>query len=374
MKISAPREMAPGERRVALVPETASRFVKNGHEVLVQAGAGIGASFPDAAYVKAGARIVPDAVAAAGAADVYACVGKPGPDSIVALRPGSVVIGLLDVRRDPATLRALAERGVSAFGLEMVPRIARAQRVDVLSSQASVAGYKAALIAANALAKYLPMMVTAAGTTPPAKALVLGAGVAGLQAIATARRLGAVVEAFDVRAAVKEQVASLGGKFLELAPADAEAAGGYARAQTEEEQSRMREALKPHIADADVVITTAAVPGRRAPLLVTADAVRAMRPGSVIVDLAAESGGNCELTKPGETVTVDGVTVHGPLNLPASMANHASQLFSRNIAALLELLIDRERNLKIDFKDEVVDTMCVTHEGKIRHSLGESGR
>ncbi|MBI4306987.1 MAG: NAD(P) transhydrogenase subunit alpha, partial [Chloroflexi bacterium] len=315
MKISAPREIAPGERRVAMVPETASRLVKSGHEVLIQSGAGAEASFPDTAFQKAGAQIVPDAVAAAAPADFYVCVGKPGPDAIVALRPGSVVIGLLDVRRDPLTLRALAERGVTAFSLELVPRIARAQRVDVLSSQASVAGYKAALIAANSLAKYLPMMVTAAGTTPPAKALVLGAGVAGLQAIATARRLGAVVEAFDVRAAVKEQVISLGARFIEIGPpADAEAAGGYARAQTEEEQARLREALKTHIADADVVITTAAIPGRRAPLLITADAVRAMRPGSVVVDLAAESGGNCELTRPGETLTVDGVTVHGPLN------------------------------------------------------------
>ncbi|MBI2965977.1 MAG: Re/Si-specific NAD(P)(+) transhydrogenase subunit alpha [Chloroflexi bacterium] len=371
MKIGAPRETASGERRVALAPETAGKLAKAGHQVVVQSGAGSEASYPDDAYRSAGAEIAPTATAVAGAADIYIKVQKPYPAEISALRPTTVVIGVLDARRDPDLVRSLAARGITSFGLEFVPRIARAQRLDVLSSQASLAGYKSVLIAASALPKYMPMMMTAAGTIPPAKVVVLGAGVAGLQAIATARRLGAVVEAYDVRAAVKEQVTSLGARFIELpAPQKAEAAGGYARAQTEEEQVLQREALKPFLVQADAIITTAAIPGRKAPLLITADAARAMRPGSVIVDLAADSGGNCELTRPGETVTVNGVTIYGPLNVASSLPTHASQLFSRNVAAFLELIIDREGKLNIDFKDEVVAAMCVTHAGEVRHGLG----
>lgn len=371
MKIGAPRETASGERRVALAPETVGRLVKAGREVVMQAGAGSESSYPDDAYRSAGAEIAPEAAAVAGVADIYVKVQKPDPGEIATLRPTAIVVGVLDARRDPALVRSLAARGITSFGLELVPRIARAQRLDVLSSQASLAGYKAVLIAAAALPKYMPMMMTAAGTIPPAKVVVLGAGVAGLQAIATARRLGAVVEAYDVRAAVKEQVTSLGARFIELAsPQNAEVAGGYARAQTEEEQSRQGEALKPFLAQADAVVTTAAIPGRKAPILITADAAKAMRHGSVIVDLAAESGGNCELTRPGETVTVNGVTIHGPLNVASSLPMHASQLFSRNVAAFLELIIDREGRLNIDFKDEVVDAMCVTHAGQARHELG----
>jgi NAD(P) transhydrogenase subunit alpha len=349
--------------------------------VAIEAGAGAEASFTDDAFAAAGAEVVgaregagvAGGAVVAGAVDVFACVRKPEAAEVAALQPSSVVIGLLDARHDEALIRALAARSITAFALELVPRVARAQRLDALSSQASLAGYKAVLIAAGALPKYIPMMITAAGTVPPARVVVLGAGVAGLQAIATARRLGAVVDAYDVRAAVKEQVASLGARFIELpATGNAEGAGGYARPLSEEEQARQREALAPYLAEADAVITTAAVPGRKAPLLIPADAVARMRHGSVIVDLAAETGGNCELTRAGETVRANGVSVIGPVNVPSSLPMHASQLFSRNIAALLDLIIDRDGALRIDLKDEVVDAMCVTHAGQSRHGLGGS--
>ena len=367
MRIGAPRETAQGETRVALVVETVQRLVRSKHEVMVQAGAGEAAGFPDAAYRDAGAKVVADPLALAREADVFICVQKPGEAETKALRQGSVVIGMLQARTDPAAVKALAAQGVTAFSMELVPRIARAQKLDVLSSQASIAGYKAVLIGASALGKYFPMLMTAAGTVPPAKVLVLGAGVAGLQAIATARRLGAVVEAYDVRPAVKEQVESLGARFVELPQvAGAEAAGGYAREQTAEEQARQRELLKKHVGASDVVITTAAVPGRKAPLLVTEDMVDAMRPGSVIVDLAAETGGNVAVTKAAQVVMRNGVAVHGPVNVSASMPWHASQLYSRNVMGLLDLIIDKEGVLKLDFADEVVAAMCVAHAGEVR--------
>jgi NAD(P) transhydrogenase subunit alpha len=367
MKIGAPRETAPGETRVALVPETAQRLSKASHQVLVQSGAGAAAGFPDKSYTDAGAQVVSDADALAAQADLVIRVNRPSEAESKRLKQGSVLVAMLNVRSDPGVAQVMASQGVTAFAMDLVPRIARAQKLDVLSSQASISGYKATLIAATAVGKYFPMLMTAAGTVPPSKVLVLGVGVAGLQAIATARRLGAVVEAYDVRPVVKDQVQSLGAKFIELPQvAEAEAAGGYAREQTAEEQARQRDLLKKHVSEADVVITTAAVPGRKAPVLVTEDMVDAMRPGSVIVDLAAETGGNVAVTRPGEVVVRSGVAVHGPVNLPASMPWHASQLYSRNVMGLLELIIDREGKLKLDFSDEVVSAMCVAHGGEVR--------
>ncbi len=299
-------------------------------------------------------------------------VGKPSVDEIALMRAGSAIAATLDARRDAETVDALAAAGVTTFAMDLVPRIARAQSMDVLSSQASIAGYKSALMAADALSRFFPMMMTAAGTIPPARVLILGAGVAGLQAIATAKRLGADVYAFDVRAAAGEQVESLGAKFI--APQDAgdsEAAGGYARAQTEDENARQRRYLAEHIVRADAVISTAAIPGRRAPLLIEADTVAAMRPGSVVIDLAAETGGNVENTVPGEDVVVNGVTVKGPINVPSSMPYHASVTYARNLESLLRLIISDDLELSLDFEDEVVDAMCVTHDGEVRgHTIG----
>lgn len=372
MKIGAPRESDPNEHRVALVPESVERLVKAGHEIYIEEGAGTAAGFTDSAYSEAGAKTA-SASELAGAVDIYVHVQPPTSDEIGSLKKGTIVVSMLNARNDAAGVSALASAGVTALAMELVPRIARAQRMDVLSSQASIAGYKAALLAANSLGKYLPMMMTAAGTIPPAKVLVLGAGVAGLQAIATVRRLGAIVEAFDVRAAAGEQVESLGAKFIQPPAAeDAEGAGGYARAQTEEEQVAQREFLKEHIASADAVITTAAIPGRPAPLLMTADMVDVMQPGSVVIDLAAESGGNVAGTVAGEIVNINGVTINGPVNVPSSMPYDASQLYSRNVMALFDLIIDRkEGTLTLDFEDEVIESMCVAHEGEARHELGE---
>jgi len=372
MKIGAPRETAANESRVALVPETVARLARAGHELIIQKGAGEPAGYTDEAYTEAGAKIADDAAGVLGAVDIAVMVQKPSPDEISTLKPGAILITFLFARNDPETVRALAQQKVSALSMELVPRIARAQSMDALSSQASIAGYKAVLIAADAQGKYFPMMMTAAGTIPPAKVLVIGAGVAGLQAIATAGRLGAVVEAYDVRAAAKDQVESLGARFVEVPQAeDAEAAGGYAREQTEEEQQKQREVLAEHVAGSDVVITTAAIPGRPAPRILTEEMVTAMQPGAVVVDLAAETGGNCALTKAGEIVEVGGVSIHGPLNVPGSMAHHSSQLYSRNIAALLNLLLDEEGAANLDFEDEVFDAMCVAHDGGARLGLGE---
>ena len=372
MKIGIAKEAAPGETRVALVPETVERLGRSGIQFTIESGAGDLANFPDGDYESAGAEIA-DAQADIVESDVVVAVQRPGESLVSSLRPGTVLIALLQARSNPAVIESLAAQNVTVLSMELVPRIARAQRMDVLSSQASIAGYKAVLIAATSLGKYFPMLMTAAGTIPPAKVLVLGAGVAGLQAIATARRLGAVVEAYDVRAAVREQVESLGAIFVEAPTArDSETAGGYAREQTEEEQERQRRFLTEHVAAADAVITTAAVPGRPAPRIVTNDMVESMRPGSVIVDVAAESGGNVEATTPGEVVDHGGVIIHGPVNVPALMAWHASTLYSRNVQTLLELIIGEDGRLDLDFEDEIVDAMCVTHGGELRHPVSSS--
>jgi proton-translocating NAD(P)+ transhydrogenase subunit alpha len=362
MRIGVPKETAPGERRVALVPEVVAKLTAQGHEVLVEAGAGAGALLPDEAYAEAGARLV-DAGEAFGA-EVVAKVAAPSPEETGRLRADTVLIGFLGPLTNPDGIRALADRGVIAFAVEAIPRISRAQSMDALSSQSNVAGYRAALIGAMELGRYLPMLMTAAGTIRPATVLVLGAGVAGLQAIATARRLGAVVQAFDVRAVVKEQVESLGAKFLEfdLGGEDLEGEGGYAKELTPEQQAEQQRQLQAAIAKVDVVITTALVPGRPAPKLVTAEAVRAMKPGSVIVDLAGEAGGNCELSRPGELVLEHGVKVLAPLNVPSTLAEHASQLYARNVQSLLELMVGEDGSLALDFDDEIIAGACVTRE------------
>ena len=363
MIVSVPKEIAPGETRVALVPEVADRLVKGGVKITVEAGAGAAAHHPDSDYVEAGAQ-----VGDGFSGEVVAKVAPPSAEEIGRLGQGSVLVGFLQPLTAGDTVRALADAGVTSFAMEAIPRISRAQSMDALSSQATVSGYRAALIAAQELPRFFPMLTTAAGTVRPAKVLVLGAGVAGLQAIATARRLGAVVQAFDVRSAVKEQIESLGARFLELDMGleDAEAAGGYARQLTEEEQAKQRDLLAIEIGKMDAVISTAAVPGRRAPLLVTEQAVRNMKPGSVIVDLAAETGGNCELTEPGQTVVREDVTIAGPLNLPASMPDHASSLYARNVQSLLELMV-KEGELSLDFDDEVIAGACITRDGQIVH-------
>ena len=361
MKVGVPKETAPGERRVALVPEVVSRLAPSGFEILVEQGAGATAAFPDGAYAEAGASVVPSVW---GEAQAIVKVQAPSPEEAPRLRDGDVLVAFLQPLTDREGIERLASRGVVAFAMEAIPRITRAQPMDALSSQATVAGYKAVLLAAERLPRFFPMLTTAAGTVPPAKALVLGAGVAGLQAIATARRLGAQVSGFDVRPVVKEQVESLGAKFLDLGVRGEETAGGYAAELTEEQQRQQQAELEQRLPDFDVVITTAAVPGRPAPKLIPASAVAAMRPGSVIVDLAAETGGNCELTEPGEEIVRDGVTIVGLLNLPSTMPGHASQLYARNVAALLNHLAP-EGELKLDWEDEITAGACVTRKQEV---------
>jgi len=372
LKIGINREYAPGENRVAASPDLVSKLSSAGHDVVVQIGAGVSAGFPDKTYDEAGATLEDSASNVAQSTDLLLHVGKPSDDEIRSMQSVSALAATLDARRDTATIDSLAKAGVTAFAMDLVPRIARAQSMDVLSSQASIAGYKSALMAANALSRFFPMMMTAAGTIPPARVLILGAGVAGLQAIATAKRLGADVYAFDVRAAAGEQVESLGAKFIAPPDADdAESVGGYARAQTEDENARQRQFLSEHILRADAVITTAAIPGRQAPLLIETETVAAMRPGSIVIDLAAETGGNVEATIAGEDVDVNGVTVKGPVNVPSSMPYHASVTYARNLESLLNLIIGEDLSLTLDFEDEVVDAMCVTHAGEIRgHTIG----
>jgi NAD(P) transhydrogenase subunit alpha len=353
MRLGIPKESTPGEHRVALVPETVGRL-GDGVDVIVETGAGEAAGFLDAAYREAGTEIGDP-----WSADIVAKVATPTADEAAWLRSGQVLVGFLQPLTDAEGIERLKAAGVHAFALESIPRITRAQPMDALSSQATVSGYKAALIAADRLPRFLPMLMTAAGTIPPAKVLVLGAGVAGLQAIATARRLGAVVSAFDVRPAVAEQVESLGATFLDVGVRGEETEGGYARELTAEQQAAQQTALQTHIPTFDAVITTAAIPGRPAPKLITAEAVRAMRPGSVIVDLAAETGGNCELTVPGTETVADGVTIVGTTNLPSTMATHASQLLSRNVASLVGLFV-RDGELVVDWDDEIVAGACVT--------------
>ena len=364
MKVATPKELVHDERRVALVPDTATKLIAAKLEVSVQVGAGAGAFIPDESYEKAGARLVTHAADLLVDADVVLKVQAPMPSEVELLPRGAVLISFLQPATQGDIVKALARRGVTAFSLELLPRISRAQSMDALSSQASAAGYKAVLMAGERLGKFFPMMMTAAGTVAPARVLVMGAGVAGLQAIATARRLGAVVSAYDVRPAVKEEVQSLGGTFIELALETQEGEGGYAREQSEEFLRKQRELIGEHVAKSDVVITTAAVPGRRAPLLVTGDMVKGMRPGSVIVDLASETGGNVELTEAGKDVDVNGVTIIGTRNVPSTMPLATSQLYARNVANLLLHLV-KDSAITLDFTDEITKGACVTHDGEI---------
>ena len=360
MRVAVPNETGAGERRVALVPDSVGRLTAAGFSIAVEQGAGADAGFADAAYAAAGAEVVAgDELLAHGEAIVR--VGPPAADEVVTLAPGTVVIGFLNPLSDPAGIARLAERGVVAFAMESIPRITRAQSMDALSSQSTVAGYKAVVLAADRSPRLFPLLMTAAGTVAPAKVLVLGAGVAGLQAIATARRLGAVVSGFDVRPVVREQVESLGATFLDLGVTGAETEGGYAAELTADEQARQQAALEERIPDFDVVVTTALVPGRPAPKLIPAAAVERMRPGSVIVDLAAETGGNCELTEPGTEVERHGVTIVGLTDLAARLPYHASQLYSRNVSALL-LHLAPGGELALDFDDEITGGACVTRE------------
>ncbi len=374
MRIGVPKETTGGERRVALVPEVVGKLTRAPGEdaggrdpiqVLVQRGAGEGALIPDEAYVEAGATLVDEAPFDC---EVVVKVAAPDAEEISRLGPETTLIGFLGPLTNGEGVTALAAAGVTSFAMEAVPRISRAQSMDALSSQANISGYRSALIGAQELGRFYPMLMTAAGTIRPATVLVLGAGVAGLQAIATARRLGAVVQGFDVRAAVKEQVESLGAKFLEFdLGGDLEGTGGYAKELTAEQQARQQELMAEAIGKVDVVITTALVPGRRAPILVTEAAVKLMKPGSVIVDLAGEAGGNCELSEPGESVIRHDVKILAPLNVPSTMAEHASQLYARNIQALLGLMIDESGQLSLDFDDEVIAGACITRGGEIVH-------
>ncbi len=363
MRIAVLKETAAGERRVALVPDGVARLTRQGHEVRVERGAGEEAGFADPAYAAAGASVVDGAAAALEGARVVATVRGPGAREAEAVPPGAVVVGLLASGRAGALLARLAARGVDALAMERVPRTTRAQAMDALSSQATLAGFKAVLLGADALPRILPMMTTAAGTLAPAKAFVVGAGVAGLQAIATARRLGAIVSALDVRPAVKEQVQSLGASFVEVPAVAAEGAGGYAKELAATEQERVLAAIAAHVKDMDLVVTTAAVPGKPAPRLLTAAMVRSMRRGSVIVDLAAEAGGNCELTRPGETVVEAGVTILGPVDVPSMVPLHASQLYGRNVQTLIQHLA---KDGALDLGDEIAQAMLVVHDGKVR--------
>jgi NAD(P) transhydrogenase subunit alpha len=366
MRAVALREIAPGERRVAVVPEAAKAFQKAGFELAIEAGAGEGAGARDEAYERVGVRVEPDRARLLADADLLLKVAPPGEAEIALLRPGLVLVGFLRPLDEPRIAARLAERGVTSLAVELVPRITRAQAMDALSSQASLAGYRAVLLAALELGKILPMMTTAAGTIAAARVLVIGAGVAGLQAIATSRRIGALVEAYDTRPAVKEQVESLGARFVELPldTSDSEGAGGYAKAQSDEFLAKQRALLAERVCAADAVITTAQVPGARAPLLIDADVVAGMRAGSVIVDLAAAGGGNCALTRPDERVAAHGVTILGPTNLPAQAAPDASRVYARNLANLAALLV-KDGALHLDLGDEIVRGALLTHEGRV---------
>ncbi len=363
MRIGVPKETAAGERRVALVPEVVAKLQAKGLEVVVQSGAGESALLADDAFTAAGAKIA-QSPSEVWASDVVLTIAPPDPEAIRGLGQGSILIGFLAPLTSPQTTKALADAGATAFAMEAVPRISRAQAMDALSSQANVAGYKAVLLAGEEIGRFFPMLMTAAGTIPPAKVLVLGVGVAGLQALATAKRLGARTTGYDVRPEVAEQVESLGAQWLDLG-LEASGEGGYARELTEQERAQQQQALTDAIKGFDVVITTALVPGRPAPRLVTAEAVEGMKAGSVIVDLAGEAGGNCELTEPGQTVIRHEVKIVSPLNLPATMAEHSSQLFARNVQALLELFVGEDGQLQLDWDDEIVKGACVTRDGEI---------
>lgn len=368
MKVAVLKETTPGERRVALVPDGVKTLTKKSFQVVVQVGAGADAGFTDADYEREGATLAPDPSSALAGAEIVLKVQPPSLQEVQALARGQVLVCSLQPLARLDVVRALRDAGVTTMAMDLMPRITRAQTMDILSSQATVAGYKAVLLGANALWKFLPMLTTAAGTIRPAKALVLGAGVAGLQALATLRRLGAQMLAFDVRPAVKEQVESLGAKFLEMELSqDLEDASGYAKELSKDQHERELELIAGAIKDMDLVITTAQIPGKKAPLLVTRAMVESMRPGSVIVDLASETGGNCELTRPGETVVHNGVQILGPVNLPSSLPYHASQMFSRNLVTFVLEMTNKEGGLNLDWGNEVLAGVCVTHQGEVRH-------
>ncbi len=365
MKIAIIKENGSGEQRVALIPDLVSRLVKQGLEIWLEAGAGAKSFWSDEAYAAAGAQILTTTADLWSQADVVVKVGVPTQAEVSQMRSGATLISFLNPLGNPELVAHLAQQGVTTFAMELIPRSSRAQSLDALSSQASIAGYKAVLLAAAALPKYFPMLTTAAGTIAPAKVFIIGAGVAGLQAIATARRLGAIVEAFDVRPAVKEEVQSLGAKFVEV-PLDEDTVGdnGYAKEISQSAQAKTQQTIAQHVKTADVVITTAQVPGKTAPLLITAEMVSQMRPGAVIVDLAAEQGGNCAYTEPGKSIDRHQVTIIGTLNLPASVPVHASQLYAKNITNLLQYLIE-DGEMQLDFADDIVSSTCVTHAGEI---------
>jgi len=364
IQICVPKEVREDEQRVALVPDVVKRLVSDDLQINIQSNAGEQAGFFDSDYESAG--IIQDSSGLLGKADINLMVNPPSDEQIAQLKEGSVLIGYLNPHTDLERFNKLAQKNISAFSMELIPRISRAQAMDALSSQASIAGYKAVLLASNILGKFFPMLTTAAGTIRPSKALIIGAGVAGLQAIATARRLGAIVEGYDVRAAVKEQVESLGAKFVDI-EIKAEGEGGYARELTEEEKQQQQEILAKHVAAADVIVTTAAIPGRASPKIISTSMIEGMRGGSVIVDLAAEGGGNCELTKTGETVIHKGVKIYGPVNGPSMVANHASELYAKNLQNFLELLI-QEGAINIDLEDEIINDSLITHNGAIHHA------
>ena len=372
MIVAIPRETFPGENRVALVPTDVPALAKTGVEIAVESGAGVGALHKDEAYLSQGAKVENGRARLLSRADTVLMVRGPGADpgfpqsDLDALRPGTALIGFLEPLAEPGLMKSLAGRNLTLFAMELIPRVTRAQQMDSLSSMATLAGYKAVLLAAQAAPRMFPLMMTAAGTLTPAKVLVIGAGVAGLQAIATARGLGAVVEAYDLRPAVQEQVESLGARFVELdlQADEAETSGGYAREQTDDFYRVQRELLSAHLAKSDVVITTAAVPGKRAPILISRDIFENLRPGSVVVDLAAEKGGNCSLTRPGEQTVVDGVTVIGPVNLPSQVPLHASQMYSKNITTFLRCLL-QDGGLSVDTSDEIIRGSLVAHGGRL---------
>ena len=368
VKISVPKESLDGENRVAVIPAGVKQLAESGFSVAVQSGAGVSASFADDDYAAAGADVVTDTAAWEG--DLVIKINKPTQAEIAKLRDGSALIALLQPLTNRELVQQLANRGVTSFSLDALPRISRAQSMDVLSSMSTIAGYKAVLLAAVELGKFLPMLMTAAGTIAPAKVFILGAGVAGLQAIATAKRLGAVVSAFDVRSAVKEQVESLGAEFVaaEELSGESEDAGGYAKELSEDQHAKELALIQEHSAKSDIIISTALIPGKPAPLLLTKDAISGMRPGSVIIDLAADAGGNCELTRAGETVEHGGVRILGPINLPSSVPLHASQMFSRNVLTFVKHLAP-EGELVLDFEDEITRGTCITHRSKVVHEV-----
>ena len=363
IQICVPREVREGEQRVALVPDIVNRLAKAGLSINIQASAGELVGYTDKDYENA--NIIQDSAKLLGSADITLMVNPPTEEQVSQIKEGSILIGYLDPHSNIKRFNQLNTRKISAFSVEMIPRISRAQAMDALSSQASIAGYKAVLIGSNILGKFLPMLTTAAGTIRPSKCLVIGAGVAGLQAIATARRLGAIVEGYDVRADTKEQVESLGAKFVDI-EIKAEGSGGYARELTEDEKQQQQEILARHVASADLIVTTAAIPGRSSPRIISTQMVEGMRGGSVIVDLAAEGGGNCELTELGKTVMHKGIKIHGPENVPSMVGNHASELYAKNLQNFLELLIS-EGEINIDLEDEIINDSLITHGGEIYH-------